>query len=53
MAPELFQNGNYDKSVDVFSFSLIVQEVCTYQYTFFFEIKFRYATRHVEFLTHS
>jgi len=27
MAPELYQNDNYDKSVDVFSFSLIVQEM--------------------------
>lgn len=29
MAPELYRNDpDYDKSVDVFSFALIVQEVC-------------------------
>lgn len=27
MAPELFQNEDYDTKVDVFSFALILQEV--------------------------
>lgn len=27
MAPEVFMHKHYDKSVDVFSFSIIVQEV--------------------------
>jgi serine/threonine protein kinase len=28
MAPEVFMHKHYDKSVDVFSFAIIVQEVC-------------------------
>lgn len=33
MAPELAREEDYDSSVDVFSFALILQEVCLFNYS--------------------
>ena len=34
MAPEMITKGEYDEKVDVFSYGIIVCEVCSLQYTF-------------------